>query len=680
MLEIVGISKKFKNVTALDNINLSFADKGLVAILGESGSGKSTLFNILTGIVKPDGGQVIFNGNTLNEDGKINSQNVFGIIFQDGNLFGGLTVKENLDICCKDTERQNRILKNLGIKKYLNSDVRKISGGESQRVAIARALLDESKILLADEPTGSLDEKNGENVMSILKELSLDKLVIFITHNNEFAEKYADRIIKIHNGTIQEDRQNFASVPPQKSDDDNMSAKLSTDKEETEKKQRNLSFSSLNKFCFNKLKHSFAKSITSIIVFSVLLALIAISAAFLMADCRAEYLKSLRQYDYSELYNDKDMSVFAQKLEGGDTTGLTRYYRFAWVDGMCDKIIVDDTLKDDEIKLGYFTAEAINYRTDTPKYVGDEIDYNGYSFTLKEIAEQTSDSDLININSAVYLNQKTAEKIILNSQIEVRLTHIPESVVVLCDDTLEEGECIIDFGLYYYLAQYNPFYIDLRMKTVEWEISNSGTRLYKKLYTIQSVDNEVEDISVLTLYVSPTDYEEIKVARMFYGYLLKSDDKATIEYWWDRGVDIYNEGFHTYLETQEEWAKAVPYLWLVLIVGIVFSALYMATLLNHVSATNIRELYILKTLRVGDRSIFSLLVLQSLHVLIFANVLTFVFNFIAKTLIAKSIAFLSLKVAASTAIVFFVSLAITLIVCAIKTKIMNKEFDINKIR
>ena len=218
------------------------------------------------------------------------------------------------------------------------------------------------------------------------------------------------------------------------------------------------------------------------------------------------------------------------------------------------------------------------------------------------------------------------------------------------------------------------------MKTVEWEISNSGTRLYKKLYTIQSVDNEVEDISVLTLYVSPTDYEEIKVARMFYGYLLKSDDKATIEYWWDRGVDIYNEGFHTYLETQEEWAKAVPYLWLVLIVGIVFSALYMATLLNHVSATNIRELYILKTLRVGDRSIFSLLVLQSLHVLIFANVLTFVFNFIAKTLIAKSIAFLSLKVAASTAIVFVVSLAITLIVCAIKTKIMNKKFDINKIR
>lgn len=680
MLEIVGISKKFKNVTALDNINLSFADKGLVAILGESGSGKSTLFNILTGIVKPDGGQVIFNGNTLNEDGKINSQNVFGIIFQDGNLFGGLTVKENLDICCKDAERQNGILKNLGIKKYLNSDVRKISGGESQRVAIARALLDESKILLADEPTGSLDEKNGENVMSILKELSLDKLVIFITHNNEFAEKYADRIIKIHNGTIQEDRQNFASVPPQKSDDDNMSAKLSSDKEETEKKQRNLSFSSLNKFCFNKLKHSFAKSITSIIVFSVLLALIAISAAFLMADCRAEYLKSLEKYKYSELYNDKNMSVFEQKLNGGNTDGLIRYYHFGWPEGLCGNLIIDDTLKDDEIKLGYYTAQALSEKNYSTITLGDSIDYHGRTFTIKEIIPHISGSYEINLDSSVYLNEKVAKEIILSRDITVNFSAVREEVNVICDESLEEGECVVNFGLYYKLGLKDPMYIDLRKRSVNWQIYNSDTLLYEKYYTIEDVDADVQDLSVLTLYVSKTDYEEISNSRLFYGYFIKNADKDAVEYWWDRGVDIFNEGFYEYRNALETKQVALPYICIVLAVGIVLSALYMLTILNHISATNIRELYILKTLRIGDRSIFAVLFLQALPTILCANIGALVINIVANVLIEKFMTFLILQVAGSTFILLAISLAIALIVSAVKTYMMNKKFDINKIR
>ena len=681
MLEVVGISKKFKNVTALDNVDLTFADRGLVAILGESGSGKSTLFNILTGIVKPDCGQVLFDGKPLNEDGKINSQNVFGIIFQEGNLLGGLSVKENLDICSTDAQRQRQILQSLGIEKYINSDVRKISGGELQRVAIARALLDDSKILLADEPTGSLDEKNGANVMSILKDISSDKLVLFITHNTEFAEKYADRIINIAKGKIQSDRENKPQYTVQ-SDSGYFAEKkvsplpMGNDRQ----KSRELSLSSLNKFCLNKLQHSFAKHITSVIVFVIMLAVIAVSSAFLMINSRGEYLKSLEKYEYSELYNDKNMSVFEQKLNGGNTDGLIRYYHFGWPEGLCGNLIIDDTLKDDEIKLGYYTAQALSEKNYSTITLGDSIDYHGRTFTIKEIIPHISGSYEINLDSSVYLNEKVAKEIILSPDIAVNFSAVREKVNVICDESLEEGECVVNFGLYYKLGLKDPMYIDLRKRSVNWQIYNSGTLLYEKYYTIEDVDAEVQDLSVLTLYVSKTDYEEISNSRLFYGYFIKNADKDAVEYWWDRGVDIFNEGFYEYRNALETKQVALPYICIVLAVGIVLSALYMLTVLNHISATNIRELYILKTLRIGDKSIFAVLFLQALPTILCANIGALVINIVAKVLIEKFMTFLVLQVAGSTFTLLAISLAIALIVSAVKTYMINKKFDINKIR
>ena len=169
MLKVSGITKKYKTVTALDNVTVTFPDKGLVAILGESGSGKSTLFHVLTGAVKPDCGEVLYNGEKLNTDGKINSKGIFGVIFQDGNLLEGLSVSDNLSICRKDRQKQRDMLSALGIERYFNSKAGRISGGEQQRTAIARALLDESSVLLADEPTGSLDEKKRRKRHVLIK-------------------------------------------------------------------------------------------------------------------------------------------------------------------------------------------------------------------------------------------------------------------------------------------------------------------------------------------------------------------------------------------------------------------------------------------------------------------------------------------------------------------------------
>lgn len=131
-------NEKIQGGLALDNVAVTFPDKGLVAILGESGSGKSTLFHVLTGAVKPDCGEVTFNGERLNTDGKINSKGIFGVIFQDGNLLEGLSVSDNLSICRKDSQKQRDMLSALGIERYFNSKAGRISGGEQQRTAIAR--------------------------------------------------------------------------------------------------------------------------------------------------------------------------------------------------------------------------------------------------------------------------------------------------------------------------------------------------------------------------------------------------------------------------------------------------------------------------------------------------------------------------------------------------------------
>lgn len=679
MLEVVGINKKFKDTTALNNINLSFGEKGLVAILGESGSGKSTLFNILTGVVKPDSGRVLYDGIALNTDGKINSRNIFGIIFQDGNLLGGLTVKQNLDICSTDTQKQAEILQDLGIKKYFNTNVSKLSGGEMQRVAIARALLDDSKILLADEPTGSLDEKNGENVMSILKEISSQKLVLVITHNVEFANKYADRIIKIYKGDIQEDSQPLENSCS--SDNKHNTANTQKDlQQNTASKPRQLTFSSLNKFCFAKLKNTFVKNLTSVFILVIMLLLIAIPSAVLMTDCRKEYLKSIEDFQYSALYNDKDMSVFAQKLEGGNMQGLTRYYNYKWEKGKSVYIIVDDNLNDNEINLGYTTAQTLNEKLISPLKEGDMINYHDKDFVINNIEEEIKWGYGFDLNSAVYLNNKMAQAIILAPKLELFDGKYRLLLDIKQDNSLKDGECRLGFGLYYALGSRDNDYIDLKKDKIVWQFSDINTVLYSKEYTIINVDDSTQDVEDHSLYVSPADYKAISESRLYYGYYFKTADKETMNYWLEKNVEIFNQEFESYLKAKSSYEAIVPFAVIILIIGILLSALYMLSVLNHIVSVNTRELYILKTLRIGEKSIFGILILQALPVVLCANLIALIVNIIARILIEKKILFFVLQVAGSNILLLALSLIMAILITAIKMHILNKKFNINLTR
>ena len=216
MLTLQNITKTYKSnsykITALDNISLSFQDKGMIFITGKSGSGKSTLLNIIGGLDSADDGNIIINGRSMKDfsNKEFDAYRNFniGFIFQEFNLIDDLTVKENIAVALKiqsknhDLTTIDEALKIVGLEGLGYRNIKELSGGQKQRVAIARALIKNPNIILADEPTGALDSKTSYDLMSSLKTLSLNKLVIVVTHDDEYAYEFADEIITLNDGHI----------------------------------------------------------------------------------------------------------------------------------------------------------------------------------------------------------------------------------------------------------------------------------------------------------------------------------------------------------------------------------------------------------------------------------------------------------------------------------------------
>ena len=216
MLEVKSISKSFKIdeerlAPILNNISINFPNKGFYFIVGKSGSGKSTLLNILMGLMKPDEGEIIFNGSNVSSFSQKDLcnylRNDVGIIFQHYNLFDSMTVKENLEISMsiKGIDDYN-LMQNLLIKYHLDGKldqkIKSLSGGEKQRVALIRALLSKPKILFCDEPTGALDKQNSLTLMQDLQSLSRKILVICVSHNKKLYEEFNDGYIELSNGKL----------------------------------------------------------------------------------------------------------------------------------------------------------------------------------------------------------------------------------------------------------------------------------------------------------------------------------------------------------------------------------------------------------------------------------------------------------------------------------------------
>ncbi|MCR2050981.1 ABC transporter ATP-binding protein [Acetatifactor muris] len=196
--------KSQKDRKVLNNITVRFEEKKFYTIIGASGAGKTTLLSLLAGLDSPTRGAVLYEGEDILMKGlNAHRRNHVSLVFQEYNLIDYLTAEENVKL--GGTDRPEELLSKVNLpKEAWKRNVMKLSGGQQQRVAIARALASKAKVLLADEPTGNLDEQTAEGIVALLKRTAheLGKCVIVVTHSKYLANE-ADEIVQIRNGRIE---------------------------------------------------------------------------------------------------------------------------------------------------------------------------------------------------------------------------------------------------------------------------------------------------------------------------------------------------------------------------------------------------------------------------------------------------------------------------------------------
>lgn len=359
-IELRNINKTYKSkagkdmTAALRDVSLEIAGPQMVFIVGKSGGGKSTLLNILGGIDTPDSGDILIDGVPMSgmpEEYFDNYRNTrAGFIFQEYNLLDEMNIEDNISLALRmqgeraSADRVNAVLSKLELTGYNKRLVDELSGGQKQRVAIARALIKDPSVILADEPTGALDSETGKQILAILKDISKEKLVVVVSHDREYAEQYADRIIEISDGKIISDATK------------NLRAADTQDLQPIDKK-RTLKTREAFKIGISGMRNNRGRLTTAMALMVLSLMLIGMASSFLTFDPAYLLYKNMRETNsrfltytadnskysekhgmdisYSEHFSESDLTELGKKINAGIQPLFTDerlYIRFSRVD------------------------------------------------------------------------------------------------------------------------------------------------------------------------------------------------------------------------------------------------------------------------------------------------------------------------------------------------------------
>lgn len=416
MIVLKNIYKKYKNNKKyiLKNINLNFKDNGFVSILGESGAGKTTLLNIISGIDSPTKGNIYINREDINNLIKDNSlyNQYISFIFQNYNLIEKISVNDNIKLI-NDIKIKN-ILKKLRIENKEKSKISELSGGQKQRVAIARALAKNNKILICDEPTGALDSNNSKNIMQLLKKISKTKLVIMVTHNEELAKTYSDRIITLKDGEVISD-----------------TSPLELEERNNKHKKIKEKYSILNilKIIKVNIKSNKRKNITTIISLIIglvsLISVLGISIGFKNAILKEEkttlssYPLIINEYSSNPLDSLKQETKYTNKIKGANyihrnkiddklieyikSNKHTSYIKYNYVINNINIFTTDKSIEQEIIlKKGNYPDNkelllVVDEFNNIDKYILESINLNKEEYGLEELVNHK-----VKINRVTY--------------------------------------------------------------------------------------------------------------------------------------------------------------------------------------------------------------------------------------------------------------------------------------
>lgn len=355
MIELKNVSKFYysKGVIAsgFSKINLELNMGEFVAITGESGSGKSTLLNVISGLDSYEEGEMYVNGEETSHYTEKDFENYrrtyIGNIFQSFNLVNSYTVYQNIELILllNGEKRKNakpkvmELIKKVGLEKFKNAKVSKLSGGQKQRVAIARALAKDTPIIIADEPTGNLDEKSANEVIKILADIATDKLVIVVTHNYEQVQDYVTRKIKMHDGKIIEDK---------------IIKNVGKTKSITTHKFKNITF--LNKIRLG-IRNTFNIIPKFLLVFAVYLFITSALLSEYASFKKEEHIS--RESGFNWIFNDTSTNRIIIKKENGEPFTEQDYKKIAQIEKV-KNIKKNDLLVDSNISLegGYLYIDG----------------------------------------------------------------------------------------------------------------------------------------------------------------------------------------------------------------------------------------------------------------------------------------------------------------------------------
>ncbi len=384
MLELKKICKDYKtgnfNQKALDNINLKFRENEFVSILGPSGSGKTTFLNIVGGLDKYTSGDIIINGVSTkkykDKDFDAYRNNLIGFIFQNYNLIPHISILSNVEMSLSlsgisKKERKKRALlalEKVGLKEHIHKKPNKLSGGEKQRVAIARAIVTNPKIILADEPTGALDTKTSKDIMDLIKEISKDKLVIMVTHNEELAKIYSTRIINLKDGKVVSDSNPFNDI------ENNQTYKI---------KRTSMNFFTALKLSLNnifaKKGRSFLTSFASSIGIIGILLILALSNGF---DIQINKFETKTLSSFPILINEE--TTILDNTNSNENIDETKVYSYNTTN---------------ETHTNNITKEYLNYLENIDKTLIEGITYNRY---VKINALVKQDNNIVVIDTSSF--------------------------------------------------------------------------------------------------------------------------------------------------------------------------------------------------------------------------------------------------------------------------------------